>query len=366
MSCNIDNTIDTDHSNAMEVDNKFAFDHHETVDDNEQIDLGMSLQLEDLSFNETSDMMEIEESCSSENFEIIDSGPRKILDSFLLEFNFDNTIETNQFVSQVRIISDLIKKSPFITMQNKDNSVRLETRVEYPVRAFDSVYTRTRTTGDGNCLYSSLSILNVGSEKLTHSMRLLAVNTMTTNRDFFQRLCSILGYTFEEQLQRRTATHTIRGGVQIQALSIALSHPIYSYIKFNSNPDPKNTQFIPSNISLQEQIHRFNEGTAGGHLIYLGCESDRNKTGFCLYYNENPGNSCFGSDEIRSDPRPSESNAISSPGFHRIRRIPVGSDKILYWIRWDPSMGLFDLGRTSVGPKGQLRSALKDEIMPMA
>ncbi|CAF1110703.1 unnamed protein product [Adineta ricciae] len=45
-----------------------------------------------------------------------------------------------------------------------------------------------------------------------------------------------------------------------------------------------------------------------------------------------------------SDPRPSESNAIPSPGFHRIRRIPVGSDKILYWIRSDPSMGLFDLG----------------------
>ncbi|CAF1666273.1 unnamed protein product, partial [Adineta ricciae] len=36
------------------------------------------------------------------------------------------------------------------------------------------------------------------------------------------------------------------------------------------------------------------------------------------------------------DPRPSESNAIPSPGFHRIRRIPVGSDKIQYWIRWDP------------------------------
>ncbi|CAF1362360.1 unnamed protein product [Adineta ricciae] len=48
---------------------------------------------------------------------------------------------------------------------------------------------------------------------------------------------------------------------------------------------------------------------------------------------ENPGNPCFGPDEIRSDPRPSESNAIPSPGFHRIRRIPVGSDKILYWIR---------------------------------
>ncbi|CAF1060390.1 unnamed protein product [Adineta ricciae] len=43
---------------------------------------------------------------------------------------------------------------------------------------------------------------------------------------------------------------------------------------------------------------------------------------------ENSGNPCFGSDEIQ--------HAIPSPGFHRIRRIPVGSDKILYWIRWDP------------------------------
>ncbi|CAF1503357.1 unnamed protein product [Adineta ricciae] len=33
------------------------------------------------------------------------------------------------------------------------------------------------------------------------------------------------------------------------------------------------------------------------------------------------------------DPRPSESNAIPPPGFHGIHRIPVGSDKILYWIR---------------------------------
>ncbi|CAF1373080.1 unnamed protein product [Adineta ricciae] len=74
----------------------------------------------------------------------------------------------------------------------------------------------------------------------------------------------------------------------------------------------------------------------------------RNCIGIRLEKSQNPGNPCFGSDEIRrgirSDPRPSESNAIPSPGFHRIRRIPVGSDKIVYWIRWDPSMGLFDLG----------------------
>ncbi|CAF1221379.1 unnamed protein product, partial [Adineta ricciae] len=68
----------------------------------------------------------------------------------------------------------------------------------------------------------------------------------------------------------------------------------------------------------------------------------RNCIGIRLEKSQNPGNPCFGSDEIRrgirSDPRPSESNAIPSPGFHRTRRIPVGSDKIQYWIRWD-SMG---------------------------
>ncbi|CAF1108885.1 unnamed protein product [Adineta ricciae] len=51
-----------------------------------------------------------------------------------------------------------------------------------------------------------------------------------------------------------------------------------------------------------------------------------NCIGIRLEKSQSPGNPCFGSDESRSDPRPSESNAIPSPGFHRIRRIPVGSE----------------------------------------
>ncbi len=78
-------------------------------------------------------------------------------------------------------------------------------------------------------------------------MRLLAVNSMINNRDYFQTLCKILHYSFEEQL-KRTAMNTIWGGeVQIQALSIALSHPIYSYqrwarfgfFKISTEPKPK-------------------------------------------------------------------------------------------------------------------------------
>ncbi|CAF4691666.1 unnamed protein product [Rotaria sp. Silwood2] len=114
-------------------------------------------------------------------------------------------------------------------------------------------------------------------------MRLLAVDAMINNSDYFRTLCTVLQYSFEEQL-KRTAMDTIWGGeVQIQALSMALSHPIYSYIQFNGNP--KHRHYISSNISLQELVDRFAKGTAGGHLKYIGYKSDMNKVGFCIYYN---------------------------------------------------------------------------------
>jgi hypothetical protein len=280
---NSEDVIPDDQFDTMEVDENFIFERHETVDKNEQIDFDMSFHLEDLKVDDPSDMMEIEEKSSSENYEILDSQSRRILNHFLVALDFDDTIEANQIVRQAHIINDLIEKSPFITMHNKDQSVRLKSQTEYSVQAFDSVYARTRTSADGNCLYSSLSILNIGSEKLTYSMRLLAVNAMINNRDYFQTLCRVLQYSFEEQL-KRTAMNTIWGGeVQIQALSIALSHPIYSYTGFNNNPE--NTHYIPSDISLEELIDRFNERTAGGHLKYIGYKSDMNKLGFCIYYN---------------------------------------------------------------------------------
>ena len=114
-------------------------------------------------------------------------------------------------------------------------------------------------------------------------MRLLAVNVMINNSDYFQTLCKVLHYSFEEQLEK-TAMDTIWGGeVQIQALSMALSHPIYSYIQFNN--DPENRHYISSSISPQELVDRFNKGTAGGHLRYIGYKSHMNKLGLCIYSN---------------------------------------------------------------------------------
>jgi hypothetical protein len=113
-------------------------------------------------------------------------------------------------------------------------------------------------------------------------MRLLAVNAMINNRDYFQILCTQLNSSLEMQLER-TAQNTVWGGeVQIQALSVALSHPIYTY-RFTN--DPKTEQYIPPNISLQDLVDRFNKRTAGGHFKYIGYKADMNKLGFCIYYN---------------------------------------------------------------------------------
>ncbi|CAF3578161.1 unnamed protein product [Rotaria sp. Silwood1] len=216
-----------DQFDTMDIDDKFVFESHETVDKNEQIDLDMSFQLEDLKVNEPFDTMETEEKSIPTNYEVIDSDSRKILDHFLLLLEFDNAAGTTQISSQARIIDDLIEKSPFITVYNKDRSVKIRPKIEYSVEAFDAFYARTHTTGDGNCL--------------------------------------------------RTATNEQWGGeVQIHALSIALRQPIYSYVKFLV--DPKRVHYIASDISTQDLINRFDNGTAGGHLniyenIHLGKEN---------------------------------------------------------------------------------------------
>ena len=272
-----------DQSDMMQVDEEFFFDCYEIDDENEQINVDRTFNLEDLHTSDQSDMMDIDEQSSSENYEIIDSNSRKMIKQFLCALDLNNTTDIDQISSQAKVINDLIEKLPFITVQNRDQSIRLQSSTRYSVQAFDSVYARTYTTADGNCLYSSLSIINIGSEKLTHSMRLLAVNAMINNSDYFRTVCESLLYSFEEQLEK-TALNTIWGGeVQLQALSVALSHPIYSYSQFNN--DPNKPYYVPSNISLQVLIDRFNKHTAGSHIKYIGHKSDINKLGFCVYYN---------------------------------------------------------------------------------
>ncbi|CAF1383400.1 unnamed protein product [Rotaria sordida] len=85
---------------------------------------------------------------------------------------------------------------------------------------------------------------------------------------------------------KRTATDEISGGeVQIQALSIALCQPIYSYVKFDNNPE--DGHYIPSDINIQKLIDRFDKGTAGVHLKYIGYKLDMNKLNLCVHFTGN-------------------------------------------------------------------------------
>ncbi|CAM4847201.1 unnamed protein product [Rotaria magnacalcarata] len=215
----------------MEIDEQSSFENYEMTDEeNDQIHTDISFNVKELKTGGLRASTIFDEKSPIETYEIVDLNTRRILDHFLLVLGSNNTTDTDQISNQTRIINDLIEKSPFIT-----------------VHTLDSVYARTRTTGHGNCLYSSLSIINIGSEKLTHSMRLLAVNAM-----------------INKQL-KRTAMNTIWAG------------------EFNS--DPQNRHFISSSIELQELVDRFFKGTAGGYLKYIGYKSDMNKLGFCLYFN---------------------------------------------------------------------------------
>ena len=273
----------SDQLDMMEVDEEFVFDGHRLIAEEEQIEIDAVSHLGDLQIRDQVDIMEIDEQLSSKNYESIDSTSRVILDDLRLVRDFNNTTYVDHISCQAQIIKNMIERSPSVTVHNRDQSVRLQLTTEYSVQAFDSIHARTCTSADGNCLYSSLSILNIGSEKLTHSMRLLAVHAMIDNKDYFQLLCASLNYSFKEQLQRTARNTTWGGEVQIQALSIALSHPIYSYTQFNS--DPMNRHYIPSSINLEGLVERFRKGTAGGHLKYIGYKADTNKLALCLFYN---------------------------------------------------------------------------------
>ena len=282
MPLNIGDLSIDDHSDIMEINEELSFEDYEMVYENEQFHSNMSIDSRNLEADDQYEIMEVDENVF-ENYQIIDFNSRMILDQFLSVR--DSTVIRDQISDQAQAIIHLLEISPYIAVYNRDRSVKLRSEIEYSVQAFDAVYSRTRTAGDGNCLYNSLSIIKIGSEKLTHSMRLLAVNAMINNSDHFKTICRLLKYSFEEQI-RRTATSEQWGGeVQIHALSIALRHPIYSYIKFLN--EPGHVQHISSDINTENLIDRFEKGTAGGHLKYIGYESDRNKMSLCIHFTGN-------------------------------------------------------------------------------
>ena len=193
-------------------------------------------------------------------------------------------------------------------------------------------------------------------------MRLLAVYAMINNRDYFQLLCALLNSSLKEQLQRTMSNTVWDGEVQIQALSIALSHPIYSYTKFNS--DPTNRHSIPLNISLQDIVDRFSKGTSGGHLIYIGYKADTNKLAFCLFYNGTHYDALL---PFLNNPQQFVPHFdIINMSLWKIVQLGL---RRFYWDKWinlpklTPRRVLRGEKRASAGSKGKLLSALKDEFL---
>ena len=65
--------------------------------------------------------MEINEQSSFENYEVTDLNSRNILDHFLL-LDLNITVDTDKLSSQAQIINELMKKSPNITVHDRDLS----------------------------------------------------------------------------------------------------------------------------------------------------------------------------------------------------------------------------------------------------
>lgn len=97
-----------------------------------------------------------------------------------------------------------------------------------------------RASGNGSCLYNSLSILLVGSEEMASALRLLCVRFITENRNFYENLAAHLG--FEPSMEssfadgiRNTATFNNPGilywgsGIQMHAMSYILQRRIFCF-----------------------------------------------------------------------------------------------------------------------------------------
>ncbi|CAF5039217.1 unnamed protein product, partial [Rotaria socialis] len=114
----------------MDIDDQSSF---------EQTHTDISFNLKELKTGGLCASTIFDEKSPIEAYEIVDLNTRRILDHFLLVLGSNNTTGIDQISSQALIINDLIEKSPFITVANKDQSVRLKLKAEYSVQAFDSV-----------------------------------------------------------------------------------------------------------------------------------------------------------------------------------------------------------------------------------
>ncbi|CAF1310169.1 unnamed protein product [Rotaria sordida] len=95
----------------------------------------MDFNLNHLKIKDQCHIMEIDEKSSFESNEIIDLNSRKILDYFLSVHPINNNIVLiDQILSQPQIINNSLQRSPYITLHNKYQPVKLKPRTEYSLQ----------------------------------------------------------------------------------------------------------------------------------------------------------------------------------------------------------------------------------------
>ncbi|CAF5228677.1 unnamed protein product, partial [Rotaria magnacalcarata] len=110
-----------DQSEIMEIDEQSSFENYEMTDEeNDQIHTDISFNVKELKTGGLRASTIFDEKSPIETYEIVDLNTRRILDHFLLVLGSNNTTDTDQISNQTRIINDLIEKSPFITVHSKE------------------------------------------------------------------------------------------------------------------------------------------------------------------------------------------------------------------------------------------------------
>ncbi|CAF1275318.1 unnamed protein product [Rotaria magnacalcarata] len=127
ISFNIKDFHTDDQPEIMEIDEQSSFENYEMTDEeNDQIHTDISFNLKEFKTDGLLASTIFDGKSPIETYEIVDLNTRRILDHFLLVLDSNNRTDTDQISNQARIINDLIEKSLFKTVHNKDQSVRLK------------------------------------------------------------------------------------------------------------------------------------------------------------------------------------------------------------------------------------------------
>ncbi len=138
-----------------------------------------------------------------------------------------------------------------------------------------SYYQPVVTSPDGNCLWHSISLTLLGSEQLSHDLRILTADVMLKNKDLFKRLIAKDNIkwpgspdnVFLEHLEQATTNREYGHEFHILALAIVTQRDIYAYSRFSLEDG---SWTVPQTSSHRQlvQLFKSRDNNLGQHLLY--------------------------------------------------------------------------------------------------